>query len=121
SKLLISITMRQAAFQELTRVYDNIQAEMLRSRLENHGIACHLFDQSLTQIAPHYTSGQGGIRLMVDPVDYDAARVVLGPEVARREEETASRNARNLALGFGLLLGLTVSVALVALVFGSIG
>ncbi|MEL6843360.1 MAG: hypothetical protein AAFP02_09105, partial [Bacteroidota bacterium] len=66
-------------------------------------------------------TGQGGIRLMVDPVDYEAARVLLGPEITRREDETASRNARNLALGFGLVLGLTVSFAIVALLFGSVG
>ncbi|MFK7921889.1 MAG: DUF2007 domain-containing protein [Bacteroidia bacterium] len=115
--------MDNPSLKEVARIPDSIQAEMLRSLLANEGIESVLFENMITQIAPHHTGGQGGVRLMVNPADHTVAKEIVEQALGIEEpvyDEAASRNDRNLKLAFGLVLGAVVLVALGALLFGSV-
>jgi len=115
--------MDNSSLKEVARIPDSIQAEMLRSLLANEGIESVLFENMISQVAPHHTSSQGGVRLMVNPNHHTVAKSIvehaLGIE-APVYSETDSRNDRNQKLAFGLVLGALVLVAIGALLFGSI-
>lgn len=115
--------MDNPSLKEVARIPDNIQAEMLRSLLANEGIESVLFENMITQVAPHHTGGQGGVRLMVNPADHTEAKSIVEHSLGIETpvySETASRNDRNQKLVFGLVLGAVVLVALGALLFGNI-
>lgn len=53
------------------------EAEIAKGVLEGAGIASYIPEQETGGIAPHYSFGTGGIRLLVRAADLDAARVAL--------------------------------------------
>ena len=61
----------------------------MRSLLESYGIESVVFGDTITAIAPHYTFGQGGSRLMVREEDREeAVRIV-------KEYESGNQSADN--------------------------
>ena len=64
-------------FQTL-KVFDNsIDAYILKSRLENDGIACFIFDEHVITQDPLLNYAVGGIKLKVYAEDYEKAKAVL--------------------------------------------
>jgi hypothetical protein len=62
---------------ELTRVDVVLQAELIRGRLEAHGIPVRLTDIHTAGLAPHLGVAIGGIRVIVPRDHLEAARTVL--------------------------------------------
>ena len=56
-------------------VFNPVEAEIMRSRLDAAGIPAVLFDAGISSLIG---SGLGGVRLMVDGDDADDARALLG-------------------------------------------
>lgn len=58
----------------LLKTYDNsIEAHMLKSKLESEGIRCYIFDEYTVTLNPIFSNAVGGIRVMIDAADQDAA------------------------------------------------
>ncbi|MEL7534642.1 MAG: DUF2007 domain-containing protein [Bacteroidota bacterium] len=115
--------MDNPSLKEVVRLADPIKASMLRSVLENEGIESVLFEGMISQLAPHHTAGQGGMRLMVKAADYFMAKPLVEQALGIEEwgtEEAASRNARSMNLAFGILMATIVLAALGALLFGGV-
>ena len=67
--------------------FDNyIEANIIRSRLENEGISCWLQNETLTTTAPFLTSSTGGIKLMVAESQVDRAQELLSIFKQQAEE-----------------------------------
>jgi hypothetical protein len=62
---------------ELTRADVVLQAELIRGRLEAHGIPVRLTDTHTAGLAPHLGVAIGGIRVIVPRDDLEAARAIL--------------------------------------------
>lgn len=63
---------------ETLKTFDNpIEAHILRTRLENDGIPCYLFDEHSVTINPLYNVTLGGIKLKVNSSDFDEASQIL--------------------------------------------
>jgi hypothetical protein len=62
---------------ELTRVDVVLQAELIRGRLEAHGIPVRLTDTHTAGLAPHLGVAIGGIRVIVPRDELEAARAIL--------------------------------------------
>jgi hypothetical protein len=45
--------------------------------LDSYGIEAVVFDDTISQVAPHYLWHQGGSRLMVRDTDVEAARTIV--------------------------------------------
>jgi hypothetical protein len=63
----------------LKTVFDPIEAEIMRMRLEAGGIGAVLFDSGIASLIG---SGLSGVRLMVLDEDEDAARALLADSAA---------------------------------------
>ena len=63
----------------LKTVFDPIEAEIMRMRLEAGGIGAVLFDNGIASLIG---SGLSGVRLMVLDEDEDAARALLAASAA---------------------------------------
>ena len=60
------------------KTFDNsIDAHMLRSRLENEGIGCYLFDENVVSLNPLYNVTVGGIKLKINDFDVEKAQVII--------------------------------------------
>ncbi|PHR49761.1 MAG: hypothetical protein COA32_01105 [Fluviicola sp.] len=56
---------------------NNMDAHMLKSRIESEGIKCFLFDEETVTINPLYAQAIGGIKLKVHQEDVSAVRKIL--------------------------------------------
>ena len=62
----------------LLRTFDNyINASMTLARLDEEGITCYLKDEYTVTIDPFLSNAVGGIKLMVLPDDFAAAKALL--------------------------------------------
>jgi DNA-directed RNA polymerase subunit RPC12/RpoP len=63
---------------QLLRAYDNyISASIILARLDEEGIQCYLKDEYTVTIDPILTNAVGGIKLMVEPTDFERAKELL--------------------------------------------
>lgn len=66
----------------LTSIYSNgIEANLLKHKLENNGIACVLVDENMVGLHPMYDPTLGGIKVKVRKEDYEKALEILNEEV----------------------------------------
>lgn len=66
----------------LTSIYSNgIEANLLKHKLENNGIACVLVDENMVGLHPMYDPALGGIKVKVRKEDYEKALEILNEEV----------------------------------------
>lgn len=79
---------------ELTRADVVLQAELIRGRLEAHGIPVRLTDTHTAGLAPHLGVAIGGIRVIVPRDELEAARGILdappvddGPDDAPEDDD----------------------------------
>lgn len=60
------------------RIFDNpIDAHLLKSKLENEGINCYLFDEHTVTIDPLVSNAVGGIKLKISKTDIDKTKFIL--------------------------------------------
>jgi hypothetical protein len=60
------------------KVFDNaIEAHLWKTKLENEGILCFLFDENVVSTHPFYANAVGGIKLMIRATDAEQAKMVL--------------------------------------------
>ena len=60
------------------RTFDNaVAAHMLKSKLENEGIPCYLFDENIVSLNPLYNVTVGGIKLKINELDRERAQQVI--------------------------------------------
>lgn len=75
---------------ELTRVDIVLQAELIRGRLEAHGIPARLTDTHMAGLAPHLGAAIGGVRVIVGSADLETARAILdAPPIDDTDEEAS--------------------------------
>lgn len=56
---------------------DDIEANLIRGKLQDAGIKCFLLNENINTLMPHYSNMTGGIKLMVNEYDYDRAYMIL--------------------------------------------
>jgi Putative prokaryotic signal transducing protein len=61
----------------VARMYDPLEAEMLRGRLESEGIPAMVADTQITQVNPLYKLAIGGVRVMVPEAYLAQARDIV--------------------------------------------
>jgi len=72
--------------KELRRVWGLSEAEVIRSFLSSHGIACILRGELVQAVYPITVDGLGEIRIMVAESDFDLARELLENSSPGQEE-----------------------------------
>jgi hypothetical protein len=61
----------------VARIYDPLEAEMLRGRLESEGIPAMVADTQTAQVNPFYKLAIGGVRVMVPEAHMVRAREIV--------------------------------------------
>ncbi len=56
---------------------DPIKARILKSKLENEGVNCFLFDENIVSINPLYNITVGGIKLKISEADAEKVRKII--------------------------------------------
>lgn len=60
------------------KTYDNsIQAHLMKSKLENEGIICYIFDENMVSYNPIYNIALGGIKLKINEQDLNKASDII--------------------------------------------
>lgn len=60
------------------QTFDNpMEAHIVKSRLENEGIPCFLFDENMVAMNPLYNVTVGGIKLKVNTSDFNKAKEII--------------------------------------------
>lgn len=57
--------------------YSSIEAHLWKTKLENEGIMCFLFDENVVSTQPLYAQAVGGIKLMIRAEDAEQAKMIL--------------------------------------------
>lgn len=61
----------------LQTFYTSFEAHLLKIKLENEGIMCFVFDDTMTGLYPIFSSPIGGVKLKISSKDYDKAEALL--------------------------------------------
>ncbi len=72
--------------KELRRVWGLSEAEVIRSLLASHGIACIFRGQMVQAVYPITVDGMGEIKIMVSEADYPLAKDLLDNSSQSKEE-----------------------------------
>lgn len=72
--------------------YNPIEANIIKSRLEDSGIPCFLTDENVATINPLYNQAIGGVKLNVFERDVDRINSLLAEHEFSFEPEIASTN-----------------------------
>ena len=70
---------------------DSVSAHLVKTRLENEGIECYIFDENINNIMPIYGQAVGGIRIKIKEEDVPKAKGLmeeweLRPHLDRTDE-----------------------------------
>ncbi len=68
---------KDAKLVELTRVMGPVEAEVIKSFLESHGISCILQGQMVQSVYPMSVDGMGELKVMVSEEDFSLAKELL--------------------------------------------
>jgi hypothetical protein len=84
--------------------YNPIEANMVRTRLEDSGINCFLQDENISTIQPLYNQVVGGVKLVVFEKDVSQIDLLLseenfGDKKEFKPQETNSVNDNNITCG----------------------
>ncbi|EHQ29312.1 putative signal transducing protein [Mucilaginibacter paludis] len=60
--------------------YDPMLAHIVRSRLEDNGVACFIADENMIGINPLYNNALGGIKLKIFERDLEKCRAILAQD-----------------------------------------
>lgn len=71
---------------EIARFRDVPVATMMKGALESAGIQCFLADDQMINTNWFYSNALGGVKLLVSPADFDAAKEVLEQPIPERIE-----------------------------------
>lgn len=69
--------MEETKLVHLTSLYDVMEANLLKSKLESEGIKCFIFDENTVNVNPLYSAAVGGVRIMVSNIDANEALIIL--------------------------------------------
>ena len=56
---------------------DSVSAHLVKTRLENEGIECYIFDEHINNIMPIYGQAVGGIRIKIKEEDVPKAKALI--------------------------------------------
>jgi len=56
---------------------DSVSAHLVKTRLENEGIECYIFDENINSIMPIYGQAVGGIRIKIKEEDVPKAKALI--------------------------------------------
>ena len=56
---------------------DSVSAHLVKTRLENEGIECYIFDENINNIMPIYGQAVGGIRIKIKEEDAPKAKQLI--------------------------------------------
>ena len=60
------------------KIFDNaFEAHLLKTKLENEGIPCYLFDENIVGLNPFYNFAVGGIKLKISEQDKEQVLAFL--------------------------------------------
>lgn len=96
------------------RIFDNpIDAHLLKSKLENEGVNCYLFDESTVTLDPMISNAVGGIKLKIEKSDTEKVKNLLqqiesSPYKKENDELLACPNCQssNIVVGVKKLKGI---------------
>ncbi|MBM2817155.1 MAG: hypothetical protein HW421_3917 [Ignavibacteria bacterium] len=93
---------------------NSFEANLLKSRLEDEGIECFLFDENTVSIMPFYNVAVGGIKLKINEADIDKARDIfedINHTLLTDERNNAIRcpkcDSNDIILGFKSIKSIT--------------
>ena len=97
------------------KTFDNpMEAHIVKSRLENEGISCFLFDENMMSINPLFNVTVGGIKLKVNTSDADKAKDIIelinaSPITDEKDEQLSCPNcsSNDLISGYKSMKGST--------------
>ncbi|TDG35260.1 DUF2007 domain-containing protein [Pedobacter changchengzhani] len=74
--------------------YNPIEANIIKTRLDDAGFACFLADENISTINPLYNQAVGGVRLIVFERDVEEIKAFLGEDnaIATEEEEVVNED-----------------------------
>ncbi len=61
----------------LKTFYHSFEAHILKTKLENEGIACCIFDETMMGLYPIFSSPIGGIKLKINEQDLNKVTVLM--------------------------------------------
>lgn len=61
----------------LQTFYTSFEAHLLKTKLENEGIMCFVFDDTMTGLYPIFSSPIGGVKLKISSEDIEKAEELL--------------------------------------------
>ncbi len=68
---------KQSELKELHKVFGPVEAEVIKSFLENHGISCLFMGKVVHSVLPFSADGLGEIKIFVKDKDYPLAKKLL--------------------------------------------
>ena len=74
----------------IRRFRDLIEAELAKGRLESAGIPSFVADENIVSMDGFYSNAIGGLRLLVEPQDAQAARTILDEPIPEEIVEDSS-------------------------------
>lgn len=60
--------------------YDPMLAHIVRTRLEDSGIACFIVDENMGTVYPAYNAAIGGIKLKIFARDYERCKAIIAED-----------------------------------------
>lgn len=89
----------------IRRFRDLIEAELAKGRLESAGIPSFVADENIVSIDGFYSNAIGGLRLLVEPQDAQAALTILDEPIPEEivEEDSGLTSIQHRCRGCGSL------------------
>jgi hypothetical protein len=78
---------KNSGLKELRKVYGPVEADVIKSFLESHGITCVLQGRMVQSVMPYTVDGLAEIRVLVAEKDYEAADGLLESATKFQDDE----------------------------------
>ncbi len=67
--------------------YNQMEAEIIRTKLEANGVNCFIADESLGVLYPVYNQGGGGVKIKIFAQDMERCKEILADEANLSPDE----------------------------------
>ena len=94
-------------------VFNAIQAQLIRMRLEQAGLEVLLADENLARLHYGYGIAVGGVKVLVKAYDAEAARAVLAEPALHFERPCPTCGSHDISRDAHLLRGVTIVVGII--------
>ena len=84
---------------------DSVSAHLVKTRLENEGIECYIFDEHINNIMPIYGQAVGGIRIKIKEEDVPKAKALIEEWELRPHLDQANETLTCAACGSNEIYG----------------